>query len=293
MESRSDGTGRAAAPLDTTEPPAHPMLPAPFRILRVREDAPGVSTLELDTGSEGFSFAPGQFNMLYAFGKGEVPISISGDPRDRERLLHTVRAVGPVSQALVSMKKGGTLGVRGPFGTHWPVDRAETRDVVIVAGGIGLAPLRPALYAVTAERERYGRIILLYGARTPRDLLYRGELRRWRGRFDLEVAVTVDSGDGGWRGHVGAVTTLLDRARFDPRSSLAMVCGPEIMMRFAVRGLLDIGVNARDVYVSMERNMKCAIGHCGHCQFGPEFICRDGPVFPFDRIAGLVGEAEI
>ena len=269
------------------------MLPTPQRILRVRKDTHDTYTLELATGDRGFSFAPGQFNMLYVFGKGEVPISISGDPARPQRLVHTVRAVGAVSQALIELEKGQMLGVRGPFGTHWPVERAETRDVVIVAGGIGLAPLRPALYALLAARERFGRIVLLYGTRTPGDMLYRHELQRWRGRFDLEVEVTVDSGDSDWRGHVGVVTTLLGRAEFDPEYSLAMVCGPEIMMRFAVRELLDRGMNPADVYVSMERNMKCAVGLCGHCQFGAEFVCKDGPVFSFDRIAELIGKAEI
>ena len=293
MGSRPDVVLSTTAPVVAACPTVQPMLPTPQRILRVQRDAYATYTLELDTEERGFSFAPGQFNMLYVFGKGEVPISISGDPARPQRLVHTVRAVGTVSQALIEMKKGQMLGVRGPFGTHWPVERAETRDVVIVAGGIGLAPLRPALYALIAARERFGRIILLYGTRTPGDLLYRHELQRWRGRFDLEVEVTVDSGGRDWRGHVGVVTTLLGRTEFDPHCSLAMVCGPEIMMRFAVRELLDSGVNPTDVYVSMERNMKCAVGHCGHCQFGPEFVCKDGPVFPFARIADIIGKAEL
>jgi len=272
---------------------ALPMLPVPYRILRVRRDTPDTCTLELMPGNPGFAFAPGQFNMLYVFGKGEVPISISGDPGRPDRLVHTVRGVGGISKALIDMKKDQMLGVRGPFGTGWPVGRAESRDVVIIAGGIGLAPLRPVVYALLADRGRFGRIVLLYGTRTPGDLLYRDELSRWRGRFDLEVEVTVDTGDDSWRGHVGVVTTLLGRAEFDPRNSVAMVCGPEIMMRFAVRGLLDTGMDPSEVYVSMERNMKCAIGHCGHCQYGPEFICRDGPVFPFDRITRIFGKTEI
>ena len=279
--------------VETAGAMAQPMLPTPYRVVRVREDTHDTRTLELDAGSRGFSFAPGQFNMLYAFGKGEVPISISGGPARTGRLVHTVRAVGAVSRALAAMKKGQVLGVRGPFGTRWPVTEAEARDVVILAGGIGLAPLRPVLYALLAARERFGRIVLLYGARTPAEVLYGDELHRWRGRFDLQVEVTVDSGGGDWRGHVGVVTTLLERAEFDPRRSLGMVCGPEIMMRFAVRELLDRGMDPAGVHVSMERNMKCAVGHCGHCQFGPEFVCRDGPVFPFERIADIIGKAEI
>ena len=284
----------ATEPVEAAGAAGQPMLPTPYRIARVRKDTHDTRTLELDAGDRGFSFAPGQFNMLYAFGKGEVPISISGDPARAGRLVHTVRAVGAVSRALAAMKKGQVLGVRGPFGTRWPVTRAErSRDVVILAGGIGLAPLRPALHVLLAARERFGRIVLLYGARTPAEVLYGDELHHWRGRFDLQVEVTVDSGGGDWRGHVGVVTTLLERAEFDPRSSLGMVCGPEIMMRFAVRELLDRGMHPTDVYVSMERNMQCAVGHCGRCQFGPEFVCKDGPVFPFERIADIIGKAEI
>ena len=274
-------------------PPVAPMLPAAYRVSRVRRETHDTRTLEIDAGDRGFSFLPGQFNMLYAFGKGEAPISVSGDPARPERLVHTVRAVGAVSRALTALKTGEMLGVRGPFGSPWPVREAETRDVVLVAGGIGLAPLRPALHALLGARGRFGRIVLLYGARTPRDLLYRNELRRWRGRPDLQIEVTVDSGDGAWGGHVGVVTTLLARAGFDPDCSVAMVCGPEVMMRFVVRELLDRGMSPADVYVSMERNMKCAVGHCGRCQLGPEIVCRDGPVFPFDRIADIFGRPEI
>ena len=270
-----------------------PMLPAAYRVSRVRRETRDTHTLEIDAGDREFFFAPGQFNMLYAFGRGEVPISICGDPARPERLVHTVRAVGAISGALTTLKTGEMLGVRGPFGSPWPVQEAEARDVVLVAGGIGLAPLRSALHALLGARGRFGRIVLLYGARMPGDLLYRNELRRWRARSDLQIEVTVDSGNGAWGGHVGVVTSLLGRARFDPDCSVAMVCGPEVMMRFAVRELLDRGVNPADVYVSLERNMKCAVGHCGRCQLGPEFVCKDGPVFPFDWIADILGRPEM
>ena len=284
-----DGTDR----VERSDPLVDPMLPAAYRILRVRRETHDTRTLEIDAGDGGFPFAPGQFNMLYAFGKGEVPISISGDPARPECLVHTVRAVGAVSGALAVLEPGQMLGVRGPFGSHWPMRAAETRDVVLVAGGIGLAPLRPALYALLGARGRFGRIVLLYGARTPADLLYRNELLHWRSGVDLALEVTVDAAGGDWRGHVGVVTTLLGNAEFDPDCAVAMVCGPEVMMRFAVRELLDCGMDPADVYVSMERNMKCAVGHCGHCQFGPVFVCKDGPVLPFDRIADLIGRPEI
>ncbi len=176
------------------------------------------------------------------------------------------------------------LGVRGPFGTAWPVEDAEGNDVVIVAGGIGLAPLRPAIYHVLSHRERYGNVCIYYGARTPEDILYRTELEKWRGQFDLNVEATVDRATGRWAGRVGVVTRLLTRGGFDPLQSMALVCGPEIMMRYAIKTLNQQGVSNDRVYVSMERNMKCALGFCGHCQLGPYFICKDGPVFRFDRL---------
>ena len=164
---------------------------------------------------------------------------------------------------------------------------------MIVAGGIGLAPLRSALYEMMAHRDQYGRVTLLYGARTPEDILYGRELERWRDKFDLDCQVTVDRGPSGWRGIVGVVTKLISRATFDPASAVAMICGPEVMMRFAIMELHRLGMAADRIYLSMERNMKCAVGFCGRCQYGPMFICKDGPVFRFDRIAGIFRVAEI
>ncbi|MCS6816464.1 MAG: FAD/NAD(P)-binding protein, partial [Blastocatellia bacterium] len=205
----------------------NPMEPRPYRIRRVHRETADTFTLELTpvNGTAAFSFAPGQFNMLYVFGVGEIPISISGDPAKLETLVHTTRVVGTVTKAMRRLKRGDTLGVRGPFGSSWPVEEAEGNDVVIVAGGIGLAPLRPALYHILSRREKYGKVVLLYGARTPEDLLYRNELSQWRAQFDLEVYVTVDRATGGWRGNVGVVTTLIPRAPFDPLNAIAMVCG--------------------------------------------------------------------
>ena len=272
-----------------------PMVPSPFRVQRVRKETYDTFTLELEpaNGANGFSFAPGQFNMVYVPGVGEVPISISGDPARRQTLIHTVRPVGTVTQKIGKRGRGGVLGVRGPFGSSWPVEEAAGSDVVIVAGGIGLAPLRPALYYIMANREKYGRVVLLYGARTPEDLLYKAELPKWRGHFDLQVEVTVDTASGGWRGNVGVVTTLIPPARFDPENTVAMVCGPEVMMRFTLTELERRGVPAENTFISMERNMKCAVGFCGHCQFGPTFICKDGPVFRYDQIQPFFATREI
>jgi anaerobic sulfite reductase subunit B len=253
------------------------MVPAGFRVLSRRQDTADTWTLELE-GAGPLEFEPGQFTMLGAAGCGEVPISISGNPDVPGRLVHTVRAVGAATAAICAAEPGRVLGVRGPFGRTWPVDEIEGADVVVVAGGIGLAPLRPAILRLLARRERYGRIAVLYGGRTPGDLLYPTEIDGWG------AAVTVDSAGREWRGRVGVVTKLIDGAAFDPGSTAALTCGPEVMMRFAVEALLRRGVVADRAYVSMERNMQCGIGHCGHCQLGPTLICRDGPVYAWKEL---------
>jgi NAD(P)H-flavin reductase len=273
------------------------MAPCVARVRRRRRDAPQVWTLDLEVddgdGTKNFPFAPGQFNMLTVFGVGEVPISLSGDPAKPGCLVHTVRAVGAVSGALARLGPGDPVGLRGPFGAGWPMTEAAGRDVVIVAGGLGLAPLRPALHQLLAGRARYGKIVLLYGARSPDDILFRREIESWRRRLDIEIEVTVDHATSEWHGHVGVVTTLITRADFDPPHAIALVCGPEVMMRFAIAALRHSGLGDQSIYLSMERNMKCAIGFCGHCQFGPVFVCRDGPVFRHDRVQSLLALKEI
>jgi NAD(P)H-flavin reductase len=273
---------------------ADPFVPLPYRVGRVRRETRDITTLELApvTGVRP-DYRPGQFNMLYAFGIGEVAISVSGDPAVPGGYVHTVRDVGAVSGAIAKLKAGAMLGLRGPYGTPWPVEAAEGNDVVFVAGGLGLAPLRPAIYRVLARRERYGRVVLLYGTRSPPDILFRQELERWRRRLDVEVLVTVDRADAEWRGNVGVVPKLIARAGFDPNGAVAMVCGPEVMMRFTANALHASGLALDHIYLSMERNMKCAIGLCGHCQFGPDFVCKDGPVMRYDRIADILTVREI
>jgi NAD(P)H-flavin reductase len=274
---------------------ADPMRPRLYQVQRAVRELPDTVTLAMTPAdaAEPLHFAPGQFNMLYAPGVGEIPISVSGDPGRPELLIHTIRNVGPVSRALCNLGRGAMLGVRGPFGTRWPVDAAIGSDVVVAAGGIGLAPLRPVMYYLLSHREQYGKIVLLYGARTPADLLYPRELERWRGQFDLDVQVTVDRGTDAWRGHVGTVTTLIPRAGFDPQHTVALVCGPEIMMHFTILELQKAGVTNPQIYISMERNMQCGIGLCGHCQLGPLFICKDGPVFRFSDIAPWFRRREV
>ena len=278
------------SPLAEPARAAGPMVPVPYRVARRRRETHDSWTLELEPHGNAAAdpLAPGQFAMLYAFGHGELPISVSALP-----LVHTIRAVGTVSTALCNARRGDVLGVRGPFGTSWPVAAAEGADVVVVAGGIGLAPLRPVVHHLLAHRERYGRVVVLYGGRSPAELFYPAELERWRGRFDVEVHVAVDQANADWHGRVGVVTTLVPRADFDPANAVAMICGPEVMMRFAVAALLERGVAAEAISVSLERSMKCAIGLCGHCQLGPAFICKDGPVFHWDAVEELLRVREL
>jgi len=230
--------------------------------------------------------------MISAGGAGEVPISICGDLDEPELLVHTVRAVGLATDALCSAKPGRILAVRGPFGRSWPVGELEGQDVVVAAGGIGLAPLRPAIVALLARREHYGRLVLLYGGRAPDQLLYPDELGAWAKR-GMEVHITVDSAGPEWLGHVGVVTRLIARAKVDGPASAALTCGPEVMMRFTVSGLREAGVDPGRIYGSMERNMQCGIGHCGHCQFGPSLVCRDGPVYRWSEVEPWIGIREL
>ncbi len=271
-----------------------PFVPQVYQVKAVRRELSDTVTLELTpvVGSRP-SFQPGQFNMLYVFGVGEVPISMSGDCTHDAAFVHTVRDVGAASGAIAKLEAGATIGLRGPFGTSWPVTAAEGADVIIVAGGLGIAPLRPAIYEILANRKRYGRVVILFGSRNPTDMLYRHELEEWRRRLDVEIEVTVDHADSDWRGNVGVVPALVPRFVFDPEETLALVCGPEVMMRFTVSALRDAAVPADRIYLSMERNMKCAIGLCGHCQFGAAFICKDGPVIRYDRIASIFATREI
>lgn len=269
-----------------------PMVPVLATITARRRDLPDVVTFEIEAaGWQGF--APGQFNMLSVFGVGEIPISISGPVSDRDRIVHTIRDVGPVSKALADLPVGAVIGLRGPYGTPWPVERARGRDVVVIAGGLGLAPVRPILYELIENRLDYGKVTLLYGARSPTEMLFAAELAEWRSRLDMGVEVTVDRATDAWHGHVGVVVSLLAGADFDPAHCTAFVCGPEIMMRFGANGLSDAGVAPGDIHLSMERNMQCAIGLCGHCQLGPVFVCKDGPVFDWATLKPLMAVKEL
>jgi NAD(P)H-flavin reductase len=236
-------------------------------------------------------FAPGQFTMLGRIGLGEVPISISGDPASPE-LVHTVRDVGGATHLVLQAGVGDIVEVRGPYGTGWDVQDGRDGDVLVVAGGVGLAPLRPAILALLADRARYRNVALLYGARTPADQLYADELDQWRG-LGIDVQCIVDHGTSDWAGRVGLVTTLLPGADIEPARTLALVCGPEVMIRFVSRSLVGVGVAPERIRVSLERNMKCGVGLCGHCQLRELFICTDGPVLPYSAVAHLLSIREV
>ena len=268
------------------------MLPRPARVLWRREEAPGVVTLALAPDATATPARTGQFDMLYAFANGEIPVSVSGVPDGDGLLLHTVRKVGATSNALCALGEGDAVGVRGPFGIGWDVEAYEGHDVVVVAGGIGLAPLRPVIVHVLRHRERYGRVRVVAGARTPREHIFRDDVDAWR-RQGVELHRTVDRADTEWHEGVGLVTQPLRRMSLDAPRTVAMICGPEVMMRAAARMLLDTGVAPQRIRVSLERNMHCGVGLCGHCQLGPLFVCTDGPVVGWDRAEPLLRVPEL
>lgn len=281
-----------ASPPPGGEPP---LAPAPYTVRERSAETTDTFTLALAPGDgvHPEPFLPGQFNMISVLGVGEVAISISGDPSRPSDLVHTVRAVGLSTRALAHVSPGSTVAVRGPYGRGWPVDAAEGRDVLVVAGGIGLAPLRPLLYELLRERGRFGRLEVIYGARTPRDLLYYPELQQWRAHTDARFQVTVDAAGSDWYGDVGVVTQRIPDCRFDPKNAVAFLCGPEIMMRLTADALRARGMGPGAIWLSMERNMRCGVGVCGHCQLGPYLLCRDGPVLPFDALEPLLRVREL
>lgn len=277
-------------------PLADPWLQQPARIHRVIQELPGVTTYELvpenaahaPAGGRTWPFQPGQFNMLYLPGIGESAISISGDPAQTTVIPHTVRQAGNVTGSLAKLREGDVLGLRGPFGSSWPLDRCSGRDVVLVAGGIGLAPLRPAIRQLLGNRAEFGELTLIVGAREPQLLLYPGEYDAWRAA-GMNVLTTVDRADDSWRGSVGVVTSVLDRLWLrDHSRTFVFTCGPEVMMWYVMRTAAARGIPTQQLYLSLERNMNCAVAFCGHCQFGPYFLCREGPVLSFNRVQQLL-----
>jgi NAD(P)H-flavin reductase len=275
--------------------PSEPMLPFWAKIHEIVHEAPGVSTYWLEFLDpdlhQGFQFKAGQFNMVYVPGIGEAAISISSDLEDTRRIGHTIRAVGNVTSTINRMSVGDVLGIRGPFGSWWKLDEFFGKDIVIAAGGIGLPPIRPVLYYVQHHRHEFGKVIVLYGARTPNDLQFTREYQAWQ-EADIEINVTVDRGDDSWQGRVGVVPILFYHTRIDPRNTVILTCGPEVMIRFVIFEALARRVPPERIFVSLERNMKCGLGSCGHCQIGPFFVCKDGPVFSFDKLQPYVNVEE-
>lgn len=277
-----------------------PLTPSLHRVVSRRREAADVVSLVLEPlFGEPIRYKAGQFNMLTAFGVGEIAVSVSSAPTMEKVLEHTVRDVGAVSHALCETPEGAVIGVRGPFGTDWGVEslieRLEVEDVVVVVGGIGLAPLRGAvvdLAAALSERTGGGRVVLLIGARSPDQLIYLDDVARWTS-LGVEVRTTVDMADPSWKGPVGIVTTLVKSEELDPQRTTALLCGPEVMIRFTARALIEKGLAPEKVFVSLERNMQCGVGWCGHCQLGPLLLCRDGPVVSYtDDVANLLSERE-
>jgi len=272
-------------------------MPVPARILHVREENFNTRTFTMQFVDEEirkmYHFLPGQFNMLYAPGIGEAAISVSSDPEQTDRLDHTIRIVGSVTRGVERLGKGAMIGLRGPFGRPWPLQEMAGKDVVIVAGGIGIAPLRPVIYWLLRHRDHCKRVVLLYGCRTPEDRVFASELEEWDETSTIQVLVTVDNATGAWAGPVGVVTSLMRRIKVNAERTVVLVCGPKILNRVATWNFLQLHVPADQVYVSLERNMNCGFGRCGHCQLGAKFVCRDGPVFCFAEIAEIFTKEEM
>lgn len=271
----------------------NPYLLHEAEIVERIDEASGIFTLRLrfsdPTVHRAYHFRPGQFNMVYLYGVGEVAISIVSDPRDEHLYDHTIRAVGRVTRGLMQLRTGEYVGIRGPFGRGWPLREAQGRDVLIVTGGLGCAPTVSVINYILNRRERYGRLIIMQGVKHAADLLWRERYAQWARQPGTEVIIAADEGAALWPWHVGRVTDLFDSIHLNLSQSMAMMCGPEGMMRAAVTQLTQRGMEAAEIYLSMERNMQCAVGHCGHCQYGGKFICKDGPVFSFPEVKELFG----
>jgi len=271
---------------------ARALVPEPAEIVEKRSFGPDIHAYRMrlcdPAARPRFDFMQGQFNMVYVPGVGEVAISISSDPDDAD-LEHTIRIVGRTTRVIDRLGVGDIVGLRGPYGAAWPLLEAHFKDVLVVTGGLGCAPVSGAIDYMFRRRASYGRITLLHGVKKPADMVHRDRFEAWRREPDTRVLLTSDEPDRQWRDRLGVVTELFDEVEVDPGRTIVFMCGPEVMMRFAVRILGSRGVSMERVWVSLERNMKCAVGLCGHCQFGPEFVCKDGPIFPFARVARWFG----
>lgn len=267
---------------------SNPYRPVETRVLDVIVETPTIRTLKL-APREPLGFRTGQFMELTVPGVGEAPFTPSSNPQTPEVLELTVMKVGRVTARIHDLAPGDTVGLRGPFGTGYPMDALVGREVLVVGGGCGFAPLRSLMYELFNRAGQFRKLVFRGGCRTPRDFLYRREIEGWSRRGDIDVLLTVDQGGDGWTGHVGLVTTILDGVDVDRTQGVAIVCGPPVMMKFATKKLLELGFPGRSIYVSMEKNMSCGLGKCGHCRIGTFYACRDGPVFRYDAIEGIPG----
>ncbi|MBI5782761.1 MAG: FAD/NAD(P)-binding protein [Gammaproteobacteria bacterium] len=268
-------------------------IPSEIEVVERVQESPTIFTLRLrftDPAQHAdFRFEPGQFNMLYLYGVGEVAISIVSDPEDEMLFDHTIRVVGRVTRGLAQLKAGDRLGVRGPYGRGWPLKQAKNRDVMIITGGLGCAPVVSVINYVIRRRDQFRRLAIMQGVKHSDDLIWRKQYAHWGKQPDTQVLVAANEGATLWPWHVGNVTELFDRVEFDAARAIVMMCGPEGMMEAAMRQLLHRGVEPDNVYLSMERSMNCAVGLCGHCQYGGKYVCKDGPVFRYSDVKPLFG----
>lgn len=280
---------------DTTTLSVDPWVPFSYNVVSKTQETEGLFTLTLEPeGNQAIKpIQPGQFNMLYVFGIGEIPISVSSLAEEHPKLTHTIAAVGPVSNACVSLKIGDSIGVRGPFGSTWPLESAKGKDIIIMAGGVGFAPIRPLIEEIIANRMDFNNVNILYGTRDPGMIIFHQDIISLQADSSLNFLITVDHSFTNWHGNVGVVTNLIDQADFDPDNTVSYLCGPEIMMRYGAYSIINAGIPSDQIFLSMERNMKCGIGHCGHCQYGSFFVCMDGPVFSYPQIESYFKTPEL
>ena len=263
--------------------------PVMARLLKTQQmtDLEKLFTVELPEGRS-LGNEPGQFVEISLFGIGEAPISITSSPgRSNGTFELCVRQVGDVTSALHQLEPGAVMGVRGPFGNGFPIDKMRGKDILFAAGGLGLPPLRSLINEVLDQRGSFGQVIILYGTKQPSEILFRDEIREWSEREDVEFHMTVDRGDEDWQGNVGVITTLFPKVTINPRNTVAATVGPPIMYRFVLMELLGKGIPETQIYLSLERRMKCGVGKCGHCQINDLYCCQDGPVFRYADVKGL------
>ena len=266
----------------------NPFRPIDAQLLKVTTETPNIKTFSFKP-AQPLEFLAGQFVSITVPGFGEAPFTPSSSPAVKETFEVTVMKVGSVTERMHGYSGGEELGVRGPLGKPYPLEEYKGREILVLGGGVGMAPLRALMFALLEKVADYKRIVLCYGARTPADLVFKELLKEWQGRSDIEVHITVDKGDEGWKGNVGVVTTLLDKVKLDTQNGVAVCCGPPVMMKFGTLKLKEVGYPDKNIYLSMEKNMSCGLGMCGHCRLGPFYVCQHGPVFTYDKLKDLEG----